>query len=313
VSAPHGILLVDKAADRTSHDVVARVRWLLGTKKVGHAGTLDPMATGLLVLGIGQGTRLLTHLVGLDKTYLATIRLGRATTTDDREGEMLGEPVEATGLADARLEEALGALRGDIAQVPSTVSAIKIDGKRAYARARAGEDVQLAARPVRIGRFELTARRETDGHLDLDAVVDCSSGTYVRALARDLGASLGVGGHLTALRRTAVGPFDVTGGAHVPARGEGDDVDLPLLGLGEVAARLLPVLPVEESEAAALGTGQRIRSAAVLREPAHPHPGHAGEAAPVAALDPEGRLVAILSREGGAWRPQLVVPAEARC
>ena len=313
MSAPHGILLVDKAADRTSHDVVARVRWLLGTKKVGHAGTLDPMATGLLVLGIGQGTRLLTHLVGLDKTYRATIRLGRATTTDDREGEMLGEAVDATGLADARLEQALGALRGEIAQVPSTVSAIKIDGKRAYARARAGEDVQLAARPVRIGRFELTARRETDGHLDLDAVVDCSSGTYVRALARDLGASLGVGGHLTALRRTAVGPFDVTDGVRVPARGEGDDVDLPLLGLGEVATRVLPVLPVEESEAAALGTGQRIRSASALREPAHPHPGHAGEEAPVAALDPEGRLVAVLGREGGAWRPQLVVPAEARC
>ena len=130
-SAPHGILLVDKAEDRTSHDVVARVRWLLGTKKVGHAGTLDPMATGLLVLGVGQGTRLLTHLVGLDKTYLATIRLGSATTTDDREGEPLGERVDATGIEDARLEEALDGLRGDIQQVPSTVSAIKVDGKRA--------------------------------------------------------------------------------------------------------------------------------------------------------------------------------------
>jgi tRNA pseudouridine55 synthase len=313
-AAPHGILLVDKAPDRTSHDVVARVRWLLGTKKVGHAGTLDPMATGLHVLGVGQGTRLLTHLVGLDKTYRATIRLGRATTTDDREGEMLGEPVDATALADARIEEALAPLRGEIAQVPSTVSAIKIDGKRAYARARAGEDVQLAARPVRVPRFEITGRTETDGHLDLEAEIDCSSGTYVRALARDLGAALGVGGHLTMLRRTAVGPFAVEDGAHVPARGEGDDVDLPLAGLGAVAARVLPVLAVGEAEAAALGTGQRIRSSREPAPPQHPHPAHAeGDGAPVAALDPAGRLVAVLAREGAAWRPQLVIPEDARC
>ena len=208
-AAPHGILLVDKAADRTSHDVVARVRWLLGTKKVGHAGTLDPMATELLVLGVGQGTRLLTYLVGLGKTYQATIRLGRATTTDDREGEPLGEQIDATGLDEAEIERQLETLRGDIAQVPSAVSAIKIDGKRAYARVRAGEDVQLEARPVRVSRFEVTARREDGEHLDLDAVIYCSSGTYVRALARDLGTALEVGGHLTALRRTAVGPFDV--------------------------------------------------------------------------------------------------------
>lgn len=315
-AAPHGILLVDKAADRTSHDVVARVRWLLGTKKVGHAGTLDPMATGLLVLGIGQGTRLLTHLVGLDKTYRATIRLGRATTTDDREGEPLGEQLDATGLDDARIAQALTALRGDIAQVPSTVSAIKIDGKRAYARARAGEDVQLAPRPVRIGRFELTARREDQGHLDLDAVIDCSSGTYVRALARDLGDSLGVGGHLTALRRTAVGPFSVEDGVHVPARGEGDDVDLPLQGLGAVAARVLPSLEVDAAGAAALGTGQRLRAAAEPVPAPSPHPAHGAEAegpAPVAALDADGRLVAVVGREGAAWRPLLVVPDDARC
>lgn len=312
-SAPHGILLVDKAEDRTSHDVVARVRWLLGTKKVGHAGTLDPMATGLLVLGVGQGTRLLTHLVGLDKTYLATIRLGSATTTDDREGEPLGERVDATGIEDARLEEALDGLRGDIQQVPSTVSAIKVDGKRAYARARAGEDVQLAARPVRVPRFEILSRTERDGHLDLEAVVDCSSGTYVRALARDLGAALGVGGHLTALRRTAVGPFAVEDGVHVPARGEGDDVDLPLHGLGEIAARVLPVLDVSEDEAAALGTGKRIRSAQELRAPSRPHPAHAGpEDAPVAGLDTAGRLVAVLQREGRDWHPRLVVPEDAR-
>ena len=318
-SAPHGILLVDKAPERTSHDVVARVRWLLGTKKVGHAGTLDPMATGLLVLGVGQGTRLLTYLVGLDKTYHATIRLGRATTTDDREGEALGEQVDATSLTDAEIAQQLVPLRGDIAQVPSTVSAIKVDGKRAYARARAGEQVELAARPVRVSRFEVTARRESEGHLDLDAVIDCSSGTYIRALARDLGAALGVGGHLTALRRTAVGPFDVEAARLVPARGEGDDVELPLHGLGEIAARVLPTLAVDEEQSAALGTGQRIRTDASVV----PAPGAAGVAARarddagerggVAALDDSGRLIAILEREGSRWKPLMVVPAEGRC
>ena len=315
-AAPHGILLVDKAADRTSHDVVARVRWLLGTKKVGHAGTLDPMATGLLVLGVGQGTRLLTYLVGLGKTYQATIRLGRATTTDDREGEVVGEQIDATGLDEAEIERQLATLRGDIAQVPSAVSAIKIDGKRAYARVRAGEDVQLEARPVRVSRFEVTARREDGEHLDLDAVIDCSSGTYVRALARDLGTALEVGGHLTALRRTAVGPFDVEGAAHVPARGEGDDVELPLHGLGEIAAQVLGSIMVDEAQAAALGTGQRIEAAEGA--PAAPRGGElaargAGEEPPIAALDADGRLVAILEREGARWRPVMVVPADARC
>ncbi|MFC7373911.1 tRNA pseudouridine(55) synthase TruB [Brachybacterium sp. GCM10030268] len=337
MSAPHGVLLVDKAPDRTSHDVVARVRWLLGTKKVGHAGTLDPMATGLLILGIGQGTRLLTHLVGLDKTYLATIRLGLSTTTDDREGEGLGEPRDATGLSDAAIEEQLAHLRGDIQQVPSTVSAIKVDGKRAYARARAGEDVELAARPVRISRFELTALREVDGFLDLDAVVTCSSGTYVRALARDLGAALGVGGHLTALRRTDVGPFPVSEAVHVPARGEGDDVDLPLLGLGDAASRVLPVLTVDEQAARDLADGRRIPRS---DEPARPgvaalgsgadgrgaggSVSSAGEAAHdeaehdeaehevVAALDTEGALRAVLRPEGERWRPMMVIPPEAR-
>lgn len=311
-SAPHGVLLADKAPDRTSHDVVARVRWLLGTKKVGHAGTLDPMATGLLVLGIGQGTRLLTHLVGLDKTYLATIRLGRATTTDDREGEPLGELVDATHLDPAVLEEAMQALRGDIQQVPSTVSAIKVDGKRAYARARAGEDVELAARPVRIGRFEVTARRTDGPFQDLDAVVTCSSGTYVRALARDLGAALGVGGHLTALRRTQVGPFDVADAAHVPARGEGDDVDLPLRGLGETAARVLPTVRVDDAAAGMLADGKRIpRDPAIA--PEHPESRQRRGSTVVAGLDAAGRLCAILEPAGESWKPVTVVPLDARC
>ncbi|UVY83489.1 tRNA pseudouridine(55) synthase TruB [Brachybacterium sp. NBEC-018] len=300
MSGPHGILLVDKAPDRTSHDVVARVRWLLGTKKVGHAGTLDPMATGVLVLGVGQGTRLLTYLVGLDKTYTATIRLGRATTTDDREGEEIGEVVPAAHLTEAQVEAALVPLRGEIQQVPSTVSAIKVDGKRAYARARAGEDVQLAARGVRISRFEVLGRREDGPHLDLDVVVSCSSGTYVRALARDLGAALGVGGHLTALRRTAVGPFGVDEGLHVPARGEGDDVELPLRGLGAVAGAVLPTITVDEAGASDLAVGR-------------PLPGAEGSSEqPVAALDADGALCAVVRAEKGSWKPLLVVPLDAR-
>ncbi|WP_193104201.1 tRNA pseudouridine(55) synthase TruB [Brachybacterium sp. FME24] len=317
MTSPHGILLVDKAPERTSHDVVARVRWLLGTKKVGHAGTLDPMATGLLILGIGQGTRLLTYLVGLDKTYEATIRLGRATTTDDREGEDLGIHHDATAVSDTAIQEQLELLRGDIQQVPSTVSAIKVDGKRAYARARAGENVELAARPVRISHLEVTGRREVEGHLDLDAVVTCSSGTYVRALARDLGAALGVGGHLTALRRTSIGPFAVQDGHKVPARGEGDDVDLPLGGLGETAARVLPVLTVDEQGARDLADGRpipRTEEQAVAPAGVPPVLRPEGEDRDVvAALDPQGALCAVLRPDGSRWRPAMVIPPEARC
>lgn len=316
---PHGILLVDKASDRTSHDVVARARWLLGTKKVGHAGTLDPMATGLLVLGVGQGTRLLTYLVGLDKTYSATIRLGQATITDDREGEALGEPRDASGLSAEEIEGALAPLCGRIAQVPSTVSAIKVDGQRAYARARAGEEVSLAARPVHVGRFDVLAQRTEGSFLDLDVVVDCSSGTYIRALARDLGAALGVGGHLTALRRSAVGPFDVAQALHIPARGEGDDVALPLRGLGEIARQVLPSVAVDAQEAAALAQGKQVP----VRAPASP-PAASGSAkpaaaaregagAPAAALDAQGRLCAIVQARGRALQPVMVIPLEARC
>lgn len=320
MSTPHGILLVDKAEDRTSHDVVARARWLLGTKKVGHAGTLDPMATGLLVLGIGQGTRLLTYLVGLDKTYTATIRLGQAMTTDDREGEPLGQVRESSGTALTELEEALARLRGDIQQVPSTVSAIKVDGKRAYARARAGEEVELDARPVRISRFEVTGHRAEGPFLDIDAIVTCSSGTYVRALARDLGAALGLGGHLTALRRTEVGPFAVERGVPVPARGEGDDVHLPLAGLGQIAQQVMASVEVDEKAAADLGDGKQVPRSAALPETAmaaSTAPDRRGgppeEEQVVAALDSEGRLCALVRAAGERWRPQLVIPREARC
>ena len=206
-----GILLVDKSPGLTSHDVVSRLRRILSTRRVGHAGTLDPMATGLLVMGINGATRLLTFFVGLGKTYTATIRLGESTSTDDAEGEGLGRaPLEQLArVTDAEIESAVATLTGEIMQVPSSVSAIKVDGRRAYARVREGEAVALESRPVTVSRFDITALHRTDDGIDVDVVVDCSSGTYIRALARDLGFRLGVGGHLTALRRTRVGLFDI--------------------------------------------------------------------------------------------------------
>src|SRR5665647_2550011 len=204
-----GLILIDKPQGWTSHDAVARTRRLAGTRKVGHAGTLDPMATGLLILGINSSTRLLTYIVGLDKEYLATIRLGASTTTDDAEGEQLAlAPAGAVAaLTPEAITAGIAALTGDIMQQPSAVSAIKVDGRRAYARVRAGEEVELPARPVTVSAFDLLSADQVDGFLDLTVRGECSSGTYIRALARDLGARLGVGGHLTSLRRTRIGPF----------------------------------------------------------------------------------------------------------
>ncbi|MEZ0364700.1 tRNA pseudouridine(55) synthase TruB [Mycobacterium sp. pUA109] len=201
-----GIVIVDKPGGMTSHDVVARCRRIFATRKVGHAGTLDPMATGVLVIGVDRATKILGLLTTDTKGYAATIRLGQTTSTEDAEGELLHQ-VSAEHLTEAAISAAIAGLRGDIAQVPSAVSAIKVDGKRAYRLAREGQPVELAARPVRIDRFELRALRRPAGLVDLDVEVDCSAGTYIRALARDLGAALGVGGHLTALRRTRSGQF----------------------------------------------------------------------------------------------------------
>jgi tRNA pseudouridine55 synthase len=186
--------------------VVARVRRLAGTRKVGHAGTLDPMATGVLVLGIERATRLLGHLILTDKAYDATIRLGVATTTDDADGEVVSTS-PAGGLTEDAVREVLTGFTGDLLQVPTAVSAIKVGGKRAYARVRAGEDVPLAARPVTVHELVVHDVRRSGEVVDADVSLRCSSGTYVRAIARDAGARLGVGGHLTALRRTAVGPY----------------------------------------------------------------------------------------------------------
>jgi tRNA pseudouridine55 synthase len=272
-----GILLVDKPQGLTSHDVVARTRKFVGTRKVGHAGTLDPMATGLLVLGVNGSTRLLTWVVGLDKEYTATIRLGAATNTDDAEGE-LGIHADATALAtatDTAIAAGVAALTGLILQRPSSVSAIKVDGKRAYTLAREGQDVVLASRPVTIGAFETLATRRDSNWVDVDVRVECSSGTYIRALARDLGEGLGVGGHLTALRRTRVGPFGVADAVAI------DDV-LPekLLAPAAVATELFGRVELSTEQAADLGNGKRIAL-----------PPHSG---PLAAVAPDGRLVGLV-------------------
>jgi tRNA pseudouridine55 synthase len=283
-TAPSGILLLDKPQGPTSHDLVARTRRALGTRKVGHAGTLDPMATGLMILGIGSSTRLLTYLVGLGKEYTATIRLGQATTTDDAEGEVTTSG-DAGAVTDAALATAVAGLTGEIAQVPSTFSAIKVDGRRSYDLARSGEEVALKPRTVTVSAFEVSDARRSDGLVDLDVRVAVSSGTYVRALARDLGVALGVGGHLTALRRTAVGPFAVTDAAAV----DDDALTDRLLAPADVAGRLFPSARLDADEALALAQGKRI-------------PVPTADAPVVAALGPDGRLLGLVSVRDGVSR-----------
>jgi tRNA pseudouridine55 synthase len=218
-----GLLLVDKPAGCTSHDVVGRLRHVLRTRKIGHAGTLDPMATGLLVLAVDRSTKLLGHLALTDKTYLATIRLGQQTDTDDADGTVTAAADSVTQIDDDAIRAGITALTGDLLQVPSSVSAIKVGGRRAYDLVRAGETVQLTARPVTVSRFEIIGSpRHQVGTIDVDVLVDCTTGTYVRSLARDLGAALGVGGHLTSLRRTRVGPFDITDAVDVFGQPDAD-------------------------------------------------------------------------------------------
>ena len=298
-TAPDGVVVVDKPQGWTSHDVVARMRRLAGTRKVGHAGTLDPMATGVLVVGIGRATRLLTYVVGADKEYTATVRLGVTTTTEDAEGETL-DVVDASAVTRTAVEEAAAALTGTLAQVPSAVSAIKVDGQRAYARVRAGETVELATREVTVSRFDVGELRYADGPdgtpvVDVDVTVVCSSGTYVRALARDLGGALGVGGHLTALRRTRVGGYALDGARTLDElAATPDDVPLTVLPLAEAARATFPVRDLTADEARALSYGQTIA----------PVPG--APRGPVAALAPDGELVALVETRGPAVRPTLV-------
>jgi tRNA pseudouridine55 synthase len=289
---------VDKPQGWTSHDVVGRMRRIAGTRKVGHAGTLDPMATGVLVVGINKATRLLTYIVGTSKTYTATIRLGESTVTDDAEGE-----VTATRSAAAVTEEALRAgvavLTGEISQVPSSVSAIKVNGERAYARVRSGEEVNLASRPVTIHRFDVHGVRHVRGGeaLDVDVTVECSSGTYIRALARDLGEALGVGGHLTALRRTQVGPYNLDQAHTLEQLAE----ELDVLEMSQAARSLMPNRELSDAETTELSFGRRIAAGAAAGTP---------EAAtadkPAAAFAPDGTLVALLADAGSYAKPVLV-------
>ena len=285
-----GILLVDKANGLTSHDVVARTRKLAGTRKIGHAGTLDPMATGLLVLGMNSSTRLLTFVVGLDKEYTATIRLGQSSSTDDAEGD-LGQQLDTSAVSDEAVAAGIARLTGEISQVPSTFSAIKVDGRRAYALARAGEEVELKSRTVTISAFDVLETRRgasADGFIDLDVRVECSSGTYIRALARDLGGALGVGGHLTALRRTRVGPFDVADAATLENLVVNDRLASP----ASVATTLFPSHPLSEQDVVDLVHGKR------LTVPVPRNAALDGVTGPVAGLGPDGRLVGLLGVVG---------------
>ncbi|MET4580874.1 tRNA pseudouridine55 synthase [Conyzicola nivalis] len=289
-----GILLVDKPKGLTSHDVVSRTRKIAGTRKIGHAGTLDPMATGLLVLGMNSSTRLLTFLVGLGKEYFATIRLGQSSDTDDAEGT-LGEPADTSGVHGAAVAAGIAALTGEISQVPSSFSAIKVDGKRAYSLARAGEDVELRARTVTIAAFEVLETREVDGFVDLDVRVECSSGTYIRALARDLGLSLGVGGHLTALRRSKVGPFDVAQASTLADLVVNDRLLTP----ASVATTLFPAHRLDEQSVIDLVHGKRLEI-----------PELAGTDGPIAGLGPDGRLVGLLAANGATVKPLVNFPTD---
>lgn len=344
VTADDGLLLIDKPAGVTSHDVVAAARRMGATRKVGHAGTLDPMATGLLILGIGRATRFLTHLVGADKVYEATVRLGQETLTEDAEGEPTawrGCPLpradEARADLQERIEAALTSLTGPIMQVPSAVSAIKVNGVRSYKRVRDGEEVTLAPRPVTIHaitplgalRPGIVAGQEGQEVpvVDLDLRVSCSSGTYIRALARDLGEALGCGAHLTALRRTRVGPFDVAealsldrASAQVEAGVDDDPPSgLPTLPLAEAGRRCFPAVELSREEARAIRHGRGLPTAALDRAgpvPERPVVAKAAKASGdeygeesgvVAGFDPDGVLVALLIRKGGRARPALVL------
>lgn len=345
-----GLLVIDKPAGITSHDVVSRVRRLAKTRKVGHGGTLDPMATGVLVVGVGKATKLLTWVSGHSKEYVATIRFGIATNTDDAEG-VATAAVGCASLSEEDLEAALAPLRGDIMQVPTTVSAIKVGGKRAYALARAGEDVMLAARPVRVSRLEVLAPprlaeatvAEADNAgagerpdtprtqrpvrvADVDVAVECSSGTYVRALARDAGEALGVGAHLIALRRTRVGNFPLEGALTLDelaaataeaSTAQSDRPVLPLIPLGHAARAMFPSLHLSGAEADAFLHGQAPkRSPDELErwrlgdgaEAASPREGTAsrGDDPPIAALDPGGNVLGLVRIDGGRLRTVLV-------
>ena len=283
-----GIALIDKQQGFTSHDVVAKLRKLLETKKIGHAGTLDPMATGLLLMGVGAGTKLMQFLSGLDKTYLATIRLGASSSTDDAQGE-LGEIRDASQVSREQLEAEILKLTGNIEQVPSSVSAIKVDGKRAYDLVRAGEEVVLKSRKVTVSRFEIVCEPlVVEKYLDINVEVDCSSGTYIRALARDLGDALGVGGHLTALRRTRIGSFEVSNAGEITQ-------EPTLVTNLEVLKTLMPEVAISQQQDIDLRHGKRL----------------ALEISGTSCATANGRLVAVIEPVGSEAKSSVVFPEEA--
>lgn len=281
--------MVDKPGGMTSHDVVGRCRRIFGTRKVGHAGTLDPMATGVLVIGIERATKILGLLTATSKSYAATIRLGRSTTTDDAEGEVL-QDVSAAGVTDEQIRAGIANLRGEIAQRPSAVSAVKIGGKRAYQLVREGQDVELAARTVRIDRFDVRDIRRAGPYVDVDVEVDCSSGTYIRALARDLGEALGVGGHLSALRRTRVGGYGLD-----HSRSLDELTERPQLSysLDEACLLAFPRRDITDAEADDASHGRPLRAA--------------GIDGVYAATDSGGRVIALLEDKGGRTTSVVVI------
>jgi tRNA pseudouridine55 synthase len=286
-------VIVDKPAGMTSHDVVGAVRRIMGTRKVGHAGTLDPMATGVLVLGIERATKLLGHLALDVKSYAATVVLGAESSTDDAEGE-LSARADASGLGEQAIRAGITGLTGDIAQRPSSVSAIKVGGRRAYALAREGNATELPARPVRVERFDLLGLRRVGARAELDVAVRCSSGTYVRALARDLGAALGVGGYLSALRRTEVVPFGLGSAVTLD---ELEQVPRLSLDLAAAVRASFPVRAVGVEAVRALGHGRRIPAA--------------GIAGTYGAFDGSGCPIALLQESGDSARSVLLLDLAA--
>jgi tRNA pseudouridine55 synthase len=309
MTAPSGLIIVDKPGGMTSHDVVARIRKLAGTRRVGHAGTLDPMATGVLVVGVEKATRLLGYLTLTEKEYAATIRLGQSTTTGDAEGEPAGG-ASASGISRAALDAEIAKLTGEISQVPPGVSAIKVGGQRAYKLTRAGAAPELAARPVTVYEFMVTGITMAGDFLDVDATIRCSSGTYIRALARDLGAALGTGGHLTALRRTAVGPYRLQQAQTLQDLSERTRVT----PLADAAAAAFPRVDLTADDARRLAHGARIPvpshrdaspeppPATVGASPATPGTPPATVENPMAAFAPDGTLVALVTEESGRLR-----------
>ncbi|EGD55725.1 tRNA pseudouridine(55) synthase TruB [Gordonia neofelifaecis] len=290
-----GLLVVDKAADMTSHDVVAKCRKAFNTRRVGHAGTLDPMATGVLVIGIERATKLLGLLSLTTKSYAATIRLGQSTSTDDAEGEVI-ESRDASGVGDEEIAAVVASLTGDIEQVPAKVSAIKVDGRRAHALVRTGAEFELQARPVTVHRFDVLDTRRDGEFIDLDVEVDCSSGTYIRSLARDLGAALGVGGHLTVLRRTAVGPFTLE---HSRTMADVDENPGLSLGIDDAAKLCFPHRAISDDEAESISQGRWL-------EPV-------GMKGIYTVVDPSGQAIALVQEKGRRASSVMVVrPATLR-